>query len=710
MGLQFFHSYMLWGLSLFLLPILIHFLRRRRIQIVRLPTFEFLLRTQRRIARRSQLKNWILLALRISAVSLVAILAARPLLSNQGWAVGSSWSPVLLTLIVDNSASMAYRTGHGTRFDLAKRAAERLIQRLSPQDRVSLWATVAKESGRPPVLGKRAALSRLASIRQSDAAGRPFRTIQEAMSGTAAEVDRRSIIVLSDMARSDWEELRVRGLRRLLPHTRIQFVRVAPESGTQDIAVRDVRLRPWPPRANTPFVVVARIANQGEREREQVRVSLYLEEKKMDEAELNLKDGEEKEVSFRVLAPEGGIFRGRIEASPDKLIPTNLYYFSAEIGRKNRVLVIDGDPRRGLIESESFYISNALRAAPPGGNSPVHVEVAAGYEMGSVDWDRYDLVIACNVGEWPVDAAGLLRRFVERGGGLLWASGSLAARTVPGAGWLPAVPDAPYRMTPPQEAVVPVDSWDHPVFSRMGRNPSRLFSRTRLRRVSPLKSVGNGRVLLTLPDGRAVLVVGRAGAGRVAVWGATCDREWTDIPVRPVFVPFLRGLVDFLGSGAEGTVAGIQTGEPIEVRSKTYQIGEVVQVRSPSGDEETLRLERSPDDDRLRPPASGQKGAEGGAVLARFDGTFRAGFYEIRKPDGLELIAANIPPSEMILASLGDNELRDRLPGIDLTVRSIRADDSEPVGAIEGWMDLGVILFLFLAAILVTEGRVADRS
>jgi hypothetical protein len=172
----------------------------------------------------------------------------------------------------------------------------------------------------------------------------------------------------------------------------------------------------------------------------------------------------------------------------------------------------------------------------------------------------------------------------------------------------------------------------------------------------------------------------------------------------------MRGLVDFLGGGAEGTAAGIQVGEPIEVRAKAHRAGEVVQIRSPSGAEESLLLKRLADDKRLSPPPAGRKKADGGAVGARFTGTFRAGFYEIRKPDGVEVIAANLPQSETVLESLKDEELFDRLPGMDLTIRSIRADDPDPVGAIEGWMDLGIILFLFLGAILVVEGGIADRS
>jgi hypothetical protein len=456
--------------------------------------------------------------------------------------------------------------------------------------------------------------------------------------------------------------------------------------------------------------VVSRIANQGDEEKNNIRTSLYVGDKKVGDIELDLKGWEEKEVSFRVLAPQSGILRGRIELTPDSLDSTNRHYFAAAMGTRNRVLVIDGDPKRGLTESESFYVSNALSAAPPGGNSPVTVEVVADYETGSVAWDSYELVIACNVEKWSPQTAESIRRFVERGGGFIWATGSLAGQTVPGEGWLPAMPDAAQRVKPSQSVSIPSEAWDHPVFSRMGSNPSRHFSKTRVRRVTPLRRVGNGRALLTLQDGRPMLIVGRAGAGKIAVWGSTCDREWTDIPVRPVFVPFVRGLVDYLGGRAEGTVAGIQAGESIDISAKANLVGEAVQIRSPSGSEKILRLEQEQGGDRQSPTPAIRSEVEGRAAVAKFTGTFRAGFYEIRKPDGVEVVASNFPRSEAILDPLGEVELRERLPGLDLTFHSIRADDAEPVGSIEGWMDLGVLVFVFLGMVLISEGVVADRS
>jgi hypothetical protein len=73
-------------------------------------------------------------------------------------------------------------------------------------------------------------------------------------------------------------------------------------------------------------------------------------------------------------------------------------------------------------------------------------------------------------------------------------------------------------------------------------------------------------------------------------------------------------------------------------------------------------------------------------------------------------VAANVPASEASLDALSEAELRERLPWLDLAVRAVGAEDSEPGSAIEGRLDLGIYLFLFMAAILVCEGALADRS
>ncbi len=719
MGFQFLHTALLWGLGLVSLPVLIHFLRRRRLKVFRLPTYEFLLRTQRRIARRSQLKNWLLLALRISAVALVVFLASRPLFLFADGPSGGSWAPLHLVIVIDNSASMAYRTDGGTRFEVAKRAAGRLLEGLSSSDRASVVPTVPPPGeGAPPALEIAAARSRLAAVSQTDAAGTPARSLGAALRALAAPADRREIVVLSDFARSDWERLRLGSLHRLAPHSRLQFVRVAPEAGTEDLAIQAVRLRPWPPRAGSPFAAVVRVKNNGVERREAVPVSLFIGEEQTGSAQLDLSPGAEGTVSFRAKAPPGGVLRGRVEIGEDNFMATNRHYFAASLGRRVRTLVIDGNPRTNLVDSDSYYIAHALRAAPPGGDSPILAQVIAGYEMGKVNWGEFDLAVVCNIGSWPAEVAASLRQFVERGGGLFFAVGNLAGRSVPGEGWLPALLGEARTFKPALRVEVPVLEWSHPAFSFLGTNPGRLFAQVRIRRAYPLEAVRGGRTLLALPGGEPLFVIGSVGAGRVAVWGSTCDRDWTDLPVRPVFVPFFRGLVDELAGGSKGGGSAIAAGAPIEVRSHPDRAGEAVQVRLPSGEELAFRLE-VPSRAEEASPSSRPGGRAGGdprgaakadAAVARITETYRAGVYEVRGPEGIEVVAANVSAAEAELDPLGEETLRERLPGLDFTIRELPAVAANAAATFEARFDLGMFLLFGLAAILVMEGFVADRS
>jgi hypothetical protein len=90
--------------------------------------------------------------------------------------------------------------------------------------------------------------------------------------------------------------------------------------------------------------------------------------------------------------------------------------------------------------------------------------------------------------------------------------------------------------------------------------------------------------------------------------------------------------------------------------------------------------------------------------------TYEAGIYEVVKPGGTELVAANVPDAEALLDPMSDDEVRGRLPGLDVVVKEMRATDKRSGGSVGGRLDLGVYLFALLAVTLVSEGALADRS
>ena len=255
-----------------------------------------------------------------------------------------------------------------------------------------------------------------------------------------------------------------------------------------------------------------------------------------------------------------------------------------------------------------------------------------------------------------------MRDFVEKGGGLFWATGELSSEKAAGLGWLPATPGGPVTLRPSRSLEITQGEEAHPAFSLLGVNGGRFFSALRLARITPLEPARGGRTLLELPDGTPALVVGSVGSGQVMVWGSTCDRDWADLAVRPVFVPFMRGVSDFLGGTRKGISSSSDAGEAFEIRAPIRRAGEAIQIRGPAQEERAIQfMEKAPGLEAA--PADGLrlgKAGSGGAV-AYYRDAYRAGFYRVLTPDEKHFVAVNAPASEAKIAPVEMSTFKEKI-------------------------------------------------
>src|SRR5918997_1671000 len=139
MSLFFLYPIFLFGLIAASLPLLIHLLNRRKLNRIRFPAVRFILMSQKRISRSYRLRHWILLALRTTAVLLLALLLANPIFQT-GAGLFACGGPVSLVVVLDNSLSMTW-SGDGGGFKQAKEAARILIDSLNSGDRAVIIPT-----------------------------------------------------------------------------------------------------------------------------------------------------------------------------------------------------------------------------------------------------------------------------------------------------------------------------------------------------------------------------------------------------------------------------------------------------------------------------------------------------------------------------------------------------------------------------------------
>ena len=105
--MQFVQVGMLGALAALAIPIIIHLMFRSRARPIDLGTLQFLKVVLRDNARRRKLRRWLLLALRMACLALIAFLFARPYMLATEPAAGDRMVVVLL----DHSASMGLQGG-----------------------------------------------------------------------------------------------------------------------------------------------------------------------------------------------------------------------------------------------------------------------------------------------------------------------------------------------------------------------------------------------------------------------------------------------------------------------------------------------------------------------------------------------------------------------------------------------------------------------
>jgi hypothetical protein len=201
--------------------------------------------------------------------------------------------------------------------------------------------------------------------------------------------------------------------------------------------------------------------------------------------------------------------------------------------------------------------------------------------------------------------------------------------------------------------------------------------------LEPARDTASRNVILRFESGAPALVEREVGKGRVLLLTTTVDREWTDLPIRPGFLPLLREAArHLLGATDEDGAAGSQ------------QVGEP-RLLAMGGDVQTLEVKR--------PDGSvwvGKRGQDGASASLVFAGTDQLGIYRVRgaSTDGTfaplpaQDFAVNLDPRESDPARLAPEKRPDRLAA------ARTGPGKSPKHRVELWHALSAILILVVLA------------
>jgi hypothetical protein len=548
-GLSFLSPLYLLGILAIAVPIALHLFRRRTDTVVEFPAVRLLTSTPVEQQRRKRLRELILLALRVTALCLLAAAFARPYLAGR---IVAASTPVTVVAI-DRSFSLS---GPGV-FDRARERAAAAVNEAPSAHAVALIAfdEVADTIVEPTT--------------DRGAVAAAVRTIEPGVSGTryAAAVARAAevlgarpgrLVVVTDLQQAGWQGPPRGGLA-----DDVEVVVSPVDASLLNLAVTAADRRAGR--------VEAAVRNFGIEPRT-AQVTLAVDGKEAARASLTIPAQSTAPVVFDGEVPSRGAAQVTV-TDPGGLPIDDTRYLVLDPAPPTRVLVLVADPSA---LGGGLYVERALEAVDSG--RAFEVTVLDGRSLSS--WTPEQIArehALMLLGTRSLERPGreLVGGYVSRGGSLLLALGpdidpaTLAELLSISAGLAPEA-----QALDAGGATLVLGDTRHPVF-RPFATPAAALADVRFDRAWPVAEQGR-RVLARFSGGPAALLEQPRADGRFLIFTSDLDNKWNRFPLSPAFVPFVVESTRYLTEVRQQPQTWVLPAAPagVEPRPGIHQVAE----------------------------------------------------------------------------------------------------------------------------------------
>ncbi len=315
--------------------------------------------------------------------------------------------------------------------------------------------------------------------------------------------------------------------------------------------------------------------------------------------------------------------------------------------------------------------------------------------LNAANLDNYQVVILSNLATLPDGFVTKLQNYLRQGGGLLIFAGDKFSADSYNQKLGAALPaQLREKKTGPESGGEKIDKIDltHPALQNLA--DSILQESLKTVRVWGYQRAA-GKPLIALANGEPLLLEQKVGAGKVMLMTTSADRDWSDLPVKTVFLPLIQSLTQYLAGGKRGNLdAGIAVGASKELSFPANFVGRNLRVTKPDKQNAEVAI----------------VGAKERAT-ATVEENDQAGIYRLSLPAGgdkdsgaPQLYAVNAPFLESRLDEIGAAELAGKLKPIRTEVL-----DVEQLKEGGKRVDLALPLLAMLMVTLLFEGWLGQR-
>ena len=647
--MAFLNPLFLLGLLAAGIPLIIHLWNRRRVVTIDFSSLMFLMAAHRENARRFQLRQLLILLLRMAIVALIALALARPFLTL-GLPVASVRAKTDLVIVLDNSYSMAYQDVDGIRFEKAKTLAIDILETLRHGDSAALilMSDIPNPIFRQltPDLETVSAAIDAAEVSYRATNVQPSLELAHEILAESEQLN-KELYLISDFAENGWKNW-----GRLLNRSgaRVSLIPVT-EGEAHNTNIEEIRPSNQLIGVNLPLQLNVTTANHSVAPLARNMLTLFIGEEKQKTVSFSAAANESLNTTLTYNFSTPGTHTGYFTLTEDRLNIDNRRYFALNIIGEVRVLCV-GEQTEYLALALNPHNTSVLSATP---NGAVSEDVSSNRidtggvmilptqctpaEFETFPLEDYDVIILADVSEItpPIDAQ--IQKFIRHGKSVI-AFVSRYSDTDNynqfSDTWLPAQLGRTLTWTPPRQIRTYQET--HPIFDIFPNEGFSMQYAPQFHSGVALSPTSESTILAHFDDDTPFLIERSHGTSTFLLYNCGLLAEQRNAPdtntaplrtttytnnlfVNPYFLPMLQQSVLYTATANSNLL------------TRGGHIGDTYTARYPqsAGGKATIRL-KTPADASHNDGSDVDNGtvvpiAEDGTL--RFQGTERPGIYQV---------------------------------------------------------------------------------
>lgn len=398
MSIKFLQPQILWGLTVLLIPIIIHLFNFKKYKKVYFSNISFLKNLNVENRRKSKLQRLLILLLRMLAVASIVIAFAQPYLPGDS-TIANGKLEEIINIYIDNSFSMNAETENGTTLEVAKNKAFTFINSLPESAKIKIFSNDIRHNSN--ALSKPQAISRIQDIEPSPVQRKLSEQLKQ------IKIDNQNSFLRTYLF-SDFQENQC-DIENIQADSN-QHITFLPidVNLTNNISLDSCWLKKTNFELNQVQEVCVRVQNHSNITFEKIPLELQINDSLKSVTNFNIDANSSKIVELKYLNKHLGHYRGKVSLSDFPVTFDNTLYFSYQIDSEIKILAINKDKANSYLNSlfsssKQFNFENSSKS-----------------QAFNKNLENFKLIILNEIQEIESGFQKILTNYISNGGVLLF--------------------------------------------------------------------------------------------------------------------------------------------------------------------------------------------------------------------------------------------------------------------------------------------------